>query len=105
MEYTEKQAKEQYEVGYTYDTLSTECGVDYTPPDYMPEIRKLLRVDARPIPSGRYFHEENAEFSGIVAFTVIYSDGEGRLSAVSQNGEYTLTCRSKEAFRDAFLDV
>ena len=55
MEYTEKQAKEQYEVGYTYDTLSTECGVDYTLPDYMPEIRKLLRVDARPIPSGRYF--------------------------------------------------
>ena len=105
MEYTEKQAKEQYEVGYTYDTLSTECGVDYTLPDYMPEIRKLLRVDARPIPSGRYFHEENAEFSGIVAFTVIYSDGEGRLSAVSQNGEYTLTCLSKEAFRDAFLDV
>lgn len=105
MEYTEKQANDKYEVGYTHDTLSTECGVEYTLPDYMPEIRKLLRVDARPIPSGRYFSEENAEFSGIVAFTVVYSDGEGRLSAVSQNGEYTLICRKKDVCRDAFLDV
>ena len=105
MEYTEKQAKEQYEVGKVYDTLNAECGVEYTMPDYMPEIRKLLRVDARPIPSGRYFSEENAEFSGIVAFTVVYSDGEGRLCALSQNGEYTLTCRKNGALRDAFLDV
>ena len=105
MEYTEKQAKNRYEVGYAYDTLSTECGVEYTLPDYMPEIRKLLRVDARPIPSGRYFNEENAEFSGIVAFTVVYSDEEGRLCAVAQNGEYTLTCRKKDGCRDAILDV
>ena len=105
MEYTEKQANDQYEVGYTYDTLSAECGVEYTLPDYMPEIRKLLRVDARPIPSGRYFNEETAEFSGIVAFTVVYSDDEGKLSAVSQNGEYTLSCRQRDSLRDAFPDV
>ena len=105
MEYTEKQTKDRYEVGYPHDAVSVECGVDYTLPDYMPEIRKLLRVDARPIPSGRYFNEDSAEFSGIVAFTVVYTDGEGHLSAVSQNGEYTLTCRKNGALRDAFIDV
>ena len=105
MEYTEKQTKDRYEVGDSHEGLSAECGVDYTLPDYMPEIRKLLRVDARPIPSGRYFNEESAEFSGIIAFTVVYTDGEGQLSAISQNGEYTLSCRKGGASRDAFLDV
>ena len=105
MEYTEKQTKDRYEVGCSHDAVSTECSVDYTLPDYMPEIRKLLRVDARPIPSGRYFNEDGAEFSGIVAFTVVYTDGEGQLSAVSQNGEYTLSCRKVGALRDAFLDL
>ena len=73
------------------EAITAECAVDHTLPDYMPEIRKLRRIDARPIPSGKYVGDRGTEFSGIVAYTVIYTDGEGALSAVTVNGDYTLT--------------
>ncbi|MBQ2718715.1 MAG: LysM peptidoglycan-binding domain-containing protein [Clostridia bacterium] len=75
------------------EAITAEAGVEHTLPDYMPEVRKLLRIDARAIPSGRYVEDGRCEFSGIVAYTVVYTDGEGHLSAVSLNGDYTVTCR------------
>ena len=92
MEYSEKDSALTYEWEAHNEAISTECQVEYTLPDYMPEIRKILTVNARAVPVGRYCEEGKAEFSGLVAFTVIYSDGDGRLSACSVNGEYRLTC-------------
>ncbi len=73
------------------ESITAECAVDHILPDYMPEIRKLRRVEARPIPTGQYTGERGTEFSGIVTYTVVYTDGEGALSAVTVNGDYTFT--------------
>ncbi len=89
------------------EAITAECAVDHTLPDYMPEIRKLRRIDARPIPSGKYVGDRGTEFSGIVAYTVIYTDGEGALSAVTVNGDYTFTAHGDAAATPvgAYADV
>ena len=87
MEYTDKEQRSAYEVELCRDTLTAECTVDHTLPDYLPELRRILRVEARPIPADRYLDDTHAELSGLVAFTVVYADGEGRLAALTQNGD------------------
>ncbi len=77
------------------ETVTAEASAEHTLPDYMPEIRRIKRIDARAIPSGKYVEDGSCEFSGIVSYTVIYTDGEGRLSAASLNGDYTVACRMR----------
>ena len=105
MEYNDKGQRTAYEVELCRETLTAECTVDYTLPDYLPELRRILRVDARPIPADRYLDDTHAELSGLVAFTVVYADGEGRLAALTQNGDYTLTAPMGIPARTAFADT
>lgn len=104
-----EQTPATYERDLLRESVPAECSVEHTLPDYMPEIRKILRVDAREIPGGRYLDDAHAEFAGIVGYTVTYTDGEGRLSAVSLNGDYTVTapmggCRVAVAYMDAEVE-
>ncbi len=106
----EELRKEQTSATYERDTgresVPAECTVEHTLPDYMPEIRKILRVDAREISGGRYLDDAHAEFAGIVGYTVTYTDGEGRVSAVSLNGDYTLTApRGGDGATVAYMDA
>ena len=105
MEYTEKDATTVYETELYRDALTAECTVEYTLPDYLPELRRILRVDARPIPADRYLDGTHAEFSGLVAFCVVYADGEGRLAALTQNGDYTLKAECAVPARIALADI
>ncbi len=98
MEAIEKESKAMvYEREVGREAAAVECSLEHTLPDYMPEIRKILRVDARPIEGGAYVEEGRAECAGIVAFTVVYTDAEGRPSAVSVNGDYSLTVPKAES--------
>ena len=90
-----------YEYDGAREGLAAECRVEHTLPDYLPEIRRLLRVTARPIAVGRYLERDRAEFSGAVAYTVVYTDGEGKPAAVTLNGEYTLHCPRAEGDHEA----
>ena len=85
-----------YEYDGAREGIPAECRVEHTLPDYLPEIRRILRVTARPITTGRYVGEGSTEFSGAVAYTVVYADGEGKPAAVSLNGEYTVSCPRAE---------
>ena len=88
---------ERYEWESSREPIAGECSLEHTLPDYMPEVRKILGVEARPIATGRYREEDRAEFSGILAYTVLYLDEEGKPAAVSLNGEYTVSvpCRGE----------
>ena len=70
------------------ETVYCESVGEYTVPDYMPEIRKLLRIETRLLPTGRFLSGGRAELSGVCVHTVYYSDGEGRLSAIVESGDY-----------------
>ena len=47
-------------------------------------IRKIIKIDTKAIPSGKFIGGSKAEFAGIVAYTVIYSDSDGKLAAIDK---------------------
>ncbi|MCQ2433408.1 MAG: DUF3794 domain-containing protein, partial [Clostridia bacterium] len=57
----------------------TETGCEYTLPDYLPDIRKILRVQAEPRVTGRYLSGEKAELEGTVSASVVYMAEDGTL--------------------------
>lgn len=101
----EKEYAAIYESAPTQKTVTTECSVEHTLPDYMPKIRRVLRVDARPIPTGSYREGGQGSFSGIVCYTVVYGDEEGGLSALSLNGDYSFTIPLGEEEVPVFHDT
>ena len=59
-------------------------------PDYQPEIKRLLRVNATIQPPTRYIGGGNIEFSGNVDFTVLYAGEDGALYCFPFTSEYVL---------------
>ncbi len=70
------------------ETVFCESVGEYTLPDYLPEIRKLLRIETRLLKTGQYVGNHKAEFTGMTVHTVIYSDEEGHLCSAVLNGDY-----------------
>ncbi len=70
------------------DFVYCEAQGDFTLPDYMPQIRKIVRIDTTVIPSGKFIASNRAEFAGIVAYNLVYSDEEGALASTSLSSDY-----------------
>ncbi len=68
--------------------IMTELSSDFSLPDYQPEIKRLLRVSAVVAPPEKYLGAGNAEFSGTVDYTILYSGNDGALYCAAQTGEY-----------------
>ena len=66
----------------------TELSADFSLPDYLPEIKRLLRVRATVLPPDKYIGAGNADFTGAIEYAILYSDNEGALYCVTENGEY-----------------
>ena len=52
---------------------------DFSLPEYMPEIRKLLKIFARVSPPAKYLSANSVKLSGEVSYTALYVGGDGRL--------------------------
>lgn len=74
------------------ENVFCECTGEFTLPDYLPEIRKIIRIDGKAIPSGKFLSSSKAEFAGIVAYTIIYSGAEGELASCSLSCDYEFSC-------------
>jgi hypothetical protein len=74
------------------ENIRSESSSEYTLPDYSPEIRKLLRVNTRLIPTRRYISLGKAEFSGNVLYNILYSGEDGTIAGTSFMGEYDFSC-------------
>ena len=72
------------------DCVFCESAGDFDLPDYLPEIRKLVRVSSRIIPAGRFIGGDRADFGGSVAHTVVYTDPDGTLCATSITSDYEI---------------
>lgn len=68
--------------------IVTELTEDFDLPDYQPEIKRLLRVQAKVMPADVYIGAGNAECSGAVDYCILYSGADGALYCASQTGEY-----------------
>lgn len=68
--------------------IVTELSEDFDLPDYRPEIKRLLRVQAKVSPADTYIGAGNAECSGTVEYAILYSGADGALYCATQTGEY-----------------
>ena len=66
----------------------TELSSDFSLPDYLPEIKRLLRVRATVLPPDKYIGAGNADFTGAIEYAILYSDNDGALYCVTERGEY-----------------
>jgi hypothetical protein len=80
-------------------TVTNELSGDYILPDTYPDVKKILRVRARPVMIGRFISGKRLEFTGAVDYIVVFSadastgeSGESRpdtLHAVHFAAEFT----------------
>ena len=85
------QPKHYIELPIFDGSIPSEISADYILPDTYPDVKKLLRVNARPVLIGRYISGKRLEFSGAVDYTVIFSadtDGGESLQCVHFAGEW-----------------
>ncbi len=69
-------------------TLSSEESHDFTLPDYLPEIRKMLRVTVSIDEPESYASASDVEFSGGLTYHVLYTGADGALWAADLPAEY-----------------
>lgn len=68
---------------------TTELSSDFTLPDYLPEIRKMLKISSRISPLSRYIGGNNAEFSGRIDYELLYCDSDGRLNSALVGNDFS----------------
>ena len=71
-------------------TVYFDSSTDYSFPDYQPEIRRLLHVEARALPPAKYMGANSAEFNGQVEYRILYMGGDGGLYALPISSEYSV---------------
>ena len=61
----------------------SEISGEFSLPDYLPDVRRILRVKADPHITGKYMNGERLEFEGEVSMTLIYLSEEQTVCAFS----------------------
>ncbi|MBQ7171405.1 MAG: LysM peptidoglycan-binding domain-containing protein [Clostridia bacterium] len=82
------------------EPVYTEVSEEFTLPEYEPEIRRILRVSARVLPSGRYIGAGKAEFAGTVLYSLLYQGEEGKTADLPLSSEYHITAPLADAEKD-----
>ena len=84
----------------------TESVADFSLPDYLSDVRRILFTEASICPSGRFLGGDDVEFSGIVVYKVVYLDSEGAISSVefSSDYDYSVKC-SSDGYKDSVSDT
>ena len=73
---------------YMPEAVWCESSGDFSLPEYMPEIGKMLKVEPRIVPSGKYIGSDRAEFSGSVVYSVLYTGEDGVPFYTTLSGDY-----------------
>lgn len=72
-------------------TVSTEAGGDFTLPDHMPDIRRLIKVDVKPFPPSEFISGGGIQLNGGVEYLAMYQGTDGEIYSTSFPGEYSFT--------------
>ena len=84
----------------------TESVADYSLPDYLGDVRKILFTDAALRPSGRFAGGDEVEFSGVVVYNVVYLDADNNLSSVEFTSDYDYSVKcSAENYKDSISNT
>ena len=83
-----EQEKQKIQIPMLQRSVTTELSEEFSIPDYQPEIKRILRVEARAMPADRYVGPSSAEFSGKMQYTLFYVGEDGELYGCSFEGDY-----------------
>lgn len=73
-----------------FDTQgAVDVSEEFTLPDYLPEIRRVVGVRASVSSDGKYVSGEELEADGGVTYTLLYVGGDGSLAQTSETSSYT----------------
>lgn len=72
-------------------TVGTDLATDFALPDYLPEIKRLLRVTPAVLPESRYLGANSAEFNGAVEYLVTYAGADGHLWSTRLRQDYAVS--------------
>lgn len=61
----------------------TEIVEEFILPDYLPDVKRIIRVDARPKIDGKFIASGKVEYEGDAVCTVLFCDGENKLKTVT----------------------
>lgn len=73
-------------------SMTHESAADFVLPEYMPPIRRVISVEAVPLPESRFLSGSALELGGTLAFAVLYIGEDGAVSCASVTSEYTASC-------------
>ena len=89
--------------------LITEISEEFSLPDYIPEVRRILHVRAAVLPEGRFLSDKDSstevDFNGAVTYNIIYTDDEGRLRSTSLSSDYDDTLTVPSHPESVFIDT
>ena len=92
--------------------LSVETNHEFTLPDYLPEIKKMLRVTATVEPPESYVGASDAEFSGRLIYHLLYTGADGEIRGTDLPADYSFQAPieagekcNRMMGQDAFADV
>ena len=90
-------------------TTSCEVSEEFTLPDYVPEIRKMLTVKTGVLPESRYMSDKGSttqlDFGGTVTYLVIYTDDEGNLCSTPLTSSYESSVQLNAHPHTVFVDT
>ena len=89
--------------------VTTEVSEEFSLPDYVPEVRKVLCVRAKVLPEGKFMSDSgantNLEFDGAVTYNVIYTDDEGRLCSTPLQSSYEAQSMISQSPSSVMIDT
>lgn len=71
-------------------SVPTEITADISLPDYLPEIKRLLRVTATPYHESRFLSSNAAAFDGRADVLICYAGGDGGLYSTRLSRDFTV---------------
>jgi len=93
-------------------TFTHEVSEEFSLPDYVPEVRRVLHTKTAVLPEGKFISDSgantNLEFDGTVTYNVIYTDDEGKLCSTplssNYDGQTVITGHPDTVFIDTCVD-
>ena len=73
-------------------SLTHESSADFILPEYMPPIRRIVSVEAVPLPESRFLNGSALELGGTLAYAVLYIGEDSAVSCASVTADYTASC-------------
>jgi len=97
--------EKQFELVRRGQDVFTESSTEFVLPDYKGDVRKILYTEATLRPESKFVGEDEVEFSGQVAYKVMYLDSENRITGADFYSDYDVSAKKKsENVEDATSD-